>query len=65
MYSAYIGQVDLTGRPTGTFSTLEYGIPEGMRNVLSQNRDDCTFSIGVNMNATPTHPVLDNLRLAA
>ena len=64
MYYAYIGQVELTGRPTGAFSTLEYAIPVSIRNVLSQTHEDCSFHIGVNMNATPVNPVLDNLRFA-
>jgi hypothetical protein len=62
MYNAFIGQVDLTGRPTGAFSTLEYRIPGAIASVLSQSHNDCSISIGVNMNATPTNPVLDHLR---
>jgi hypothetical protein len=64
MYNAFIGQVELTGRPTGAFSTLEFNIPASVRNVLSQRHDDCSFTIGVNMNATRINPVLDNLRFA-
>jgi hypothetical protein len=64
VHNAYIGQAELTGLPAGAFSTLEYGLPAWLRDVLSQHHDDCSFGIGVNMNPTPVNPVLDNLRFA-
>jgi hypothetical protein len=58
----YIGQVELTGRPLNKFSTLTYPIPAPIKTVLQGSHPDCFFSIAVNSNATPTPPVLDNLR---
>jgi len=62
MNNAYLGQVELTGKPTGAFSTLTYPVNASVRNTLSQAHNDCFFSIAVNVNATPTPVVLDNLR---
>jgi len=58
----YIGQVELTGKPLNAFSTLNFPIPAPILSVLQGSHPDCFFSIAVNANATPTPPVLDNLR---
>jgi len=62
MNNAYLGQVELTGKPTGAFSTLTYPVGSGVMATLSQTHNDCFFSVAVNVNATPTPVVLDNLR---
>jgi hypothetical protein len=62
MNNAYIGQVELTGKPLGAYSTLAFPIPPSIRNVLTQTHSDCYFSIAVNEDQTPTPPTLDNLR---
>ena len=60
--NAYVGQVELTGKPVGAFSTLVYSISPYIGQVLAQPHTDCFFSIAVNVNPTPTPVVLDNLR---
>jgi hypothetical protein len=60
----YLGQAELTGKPTGRFSTVSYVVPANVRNVLLGTHNDCSFSVGVNVNPTPTPVVLDNLRFS-
>jgi parallel beta-helix repeat protein len=62
--NVFLGQVELTGKPTNAFSTLSFPVPANVRTALGQARTDCTFGIALNTNATPTNPVLDNLRFA-
>jgi hypothetical protein len=62
MNNAYIGQVELTGKPIGAYSTLSFPIPAPILSTLSAAHSDCRFSVAVNMNPTPTQPTLDNLR---
>ncbi len=63
LFSAYAGQVELTGKPTNAFSTLAFPLPTVVRNAFAQVHDDCSLDFGVNTNATPVSPVLDNVRL--
>ena len=58
----YIGQAELTGKPVGQFATVTYSVPAPIEAALGGVHPDCFFSIAVNMNQTPTMPVLDNLR---
>jgi predicted outer membrane repeat protein len=60
--NVFLGQVELTGKPTNAFSTVSFSVPANLRTALGQSRTDCFFGVAVNMNATPTTPVLDNLR---
>lgn len=62
MNNTYLGQVELTGKPTGAFSTLSYAVPSNVRTTWLGTHNDCFFSVAVNVNATPTPVVLDNLR---
>ena len=62
MNNAYLGQAELTGKPTGAFSTVRYALPSNVTTTLSRPHADCFFSIAVNVNATPSPVVLDNLR---
>ena len=61
-FNMYIGQVELTGKPVGQFSTLNFPIPTPIVNVLTGSHPDCSFTIALNTNQTPKPPVLDNLR---
>jgi parallel beta-helix repeat protein len=60
--NVFLGQVELTGKPTNAFSTLSFPVPANIRTALGQARTDCFFGIAINTNATPTTPVVDNLR---
>ena len=62
MNNAYLGQVELTGKPTGAFSTLSYAVPSTVQTTLLGAHNDCFFCVAVNVNQTPTPVVLDNLR---
>ena len=62
--NVFLGQVELTGKPTNAFSTLSFPVPANVRTALGQAHTDCFLGIAVNMNAAPTTPVLDNLRFA-
>jgi hypothetical protein len=62
MNNAYLGQAELTGKPTGAFSTVSYSVPSNVRTTLLGSTNGCFFSVAVNVNATPTPVVLDNLR---
>ena len=58
----YIGQAELTGRPVAHFATLTYPIPPSILSMLTGTQGPCFFSVAVNMNSTPTAPVVDNIR---
>lgn len=58
----FIGQVGLTGLPTGTFSTLRFPLPAAPRTTLSGNFNDCSLSVALNVNQTGQSWILDNLR---
>lgn len=60
--NAYIGQVDLTGKPAGAYSTLTFPIPSWIRTPLAAAHSDCSFSIALYSDQMPTAPTLDNLR---
>jgi hypothetical protein len=62
--NVFLGQADLTYKPTGTFSTVSYNVPSAAQAALAQSTSDCHFTLGVNSNATPTPIVLDNLRFS-
>jgi hypothetical protein len=62
VYNAYAGQVELTGKPQGAFSTASFTVPPSLVSVLNTAHNDCSFSVAVNMNQTPEPPVLDKLR---
>jgi hypothetical protein len=58
----YLGQVELTGKKTGVFSTLKYNLPSSVVTALQHAHTDAFFAISVNANPTPTPVVVDNLR---
>jgi hypothetical protein len=62
LFNVYIGQAELTGRPTNAFSTLAFPLPPTIQAAFSQVHNDCSVSFGLNTNATAVAPVLDNLR---
>lgn len=59
-----IGQVELTGLPTGRFVHIQVPIPAAQRNLLAGNYDDVRFYITVNTphNAPPV--TIDHLQFA-
>ncbi len=65
IYNAYIGQVELTGLPTGSFQTLSLKVPDDVRARVRQNATDFTVTVVINVpiNAPGTY-LLDRLVLA-
>jgi hypothetical protein len=62
VFNQYIGQVELTGKPVGQYSTLRFPLPSATRTTLGQPIDDCSFSFALNVNATGNKWLLDKLR---
>ncbi|MEO8211809.1 MAG: hypothetical protein ABI560_01385 [Myxococcales bacterium] len=62
LYNAFVGQVELTGRTTGQFSTLTFALPSHVRNVLRGSSTDCSVKLALNVNQTGQTWVLDRLR---
>jgi hypothetical protein len=58
----YVGQVELTGLPTGAYSTLRFPLPAGVLTNLNRYLIDCFFSISLNVNPVAQSWKLDNLR---
>jgi hypothetical protein len=62
IYHLYIGQVELTPLPRGSFTTLSYVLPQSVRTAIAGTHSDVRINIALNVNAgTPAH-LLDNLR---
>jgi len=61
-FNQYIGQVELTGKPQNRFSTLRFPLPIAIANMLRQPRNDCFFSLALNVNQTNRTWIIDNLR---
>lgn len=58
----FIGQVELTGRPQGRFSTFRFPLPATAQSTLARSLPDCSFSFTLNANPTGRLWILDNLR---
>jgi hypothetical protein len=58
----YLGQAELTGKPKNQFSTLRFPLPSAASSALRRPLDDCSFTFGLNVNATGQSWVLDNVR---
>jgi len=55
LYNAYIGQRDLTGLPTGQFTTLSFDVPSNIQALLnSTTYSDLRFTIVLNVPAAGT-----------
>jgi len=61
--NAFVGQVELTGLPTGRFDTLSFPVPAAIRSSIgsSCNDFDVSLSLNVPFNATGTY-LFDNIR---
>jgi hypothetical protein len=62
VFNQYIGQVELTGKPQNAYSTLRFPLPAAVQGTLQRSLDDCSLSLGLNVNATGKSWFLDNLR---
>jgi hypothetical protein len=62
VFNQYIGQVELTGKPVGHYSTLRFPLPSAVRTALARPLDDCAFTLALNVNATGNTWLLDQLR---
>jgi hypothetical protein len=59
---AWVGQVELTGKPTGAFATLSFPLPPDVVAAMSSAHADFSVSIAVNADPAGEDIVLDNLR---
>jgi len=62
VFNQYVGQVELTGKPQNRYSTLRFPLPAVAQSTLRRALDDCSFSLGLNVNPTGRSWFLDNLR---
>lgn len=62
VFNHYIGQLELTGRPSGRYSTLRFPLSGETRALLGARFSDCAFGFALNVNATGRTWLLDNLR---
>jgi hypothetical protein len=62
IFNAFLGQVELTGKPTNQFSTVEFNIPGFVRNAMRSTPARSDFSMTVVVNSNDSGQVLDNLR---
>jgi hypothetical protein len=62
VFNAYIGQDELTGSPTGRYSTFRYPLPSNVTSTLQRQLNDCSFSFALNVNQTGRTWSLDDLR---
>jgi hypothetical protein len=62
VFNQSIGQVELTGKPTGQYSTLRFPLPSAVVSTLGRGLQDCFFGLALNVNATGQKWLLDNLR---
>jgi hypothetical protein len=63
VYNAYLGQVELTGLPQGAFQRLNFTIPDYALHALTEDHNDVTFTIVLNVNAGTTGWLVDDLRI--
>lgn len=61
-FHQFIGQAEITGRPTNRFSTMRIPLTSAARAVLGQTHDDCSFQLALNVNTTGQAWVFDNFR---
>lgn len=61
--NAFVGQVELTGKPLNRFSTLTFPVSSGIRSAVGSSCSDFSVSLAINVpyNATGTY-LVDNLR---
>jgi FtsP/CotA-like multicopper oxidase with cupredoxin domain len=61
--NAFLSQVELTGKPTGVFSTLTFPVPQATRTAVGNSCEDFNVRVTVNVpfNSTGTY-LLDNIR---
>jgi hypothetical protein len=62
LYSRWIGNQPLTGRPWGEFSTLTFSLPDSVTSVLRDTASDCAVQLVLNAPAGSTPWLFDNMR---
>jgi arabinan endo-1,5-alpha-L-arabinosidase len=60
---AYLGQIELTGKPLGSFVPLEYAVPASVKSALGSGCPALVVTIGINVPVATATYLLDNLRL--
>lgn len=63
VFSEFVGQVELTGKPLGVFTPLEYAVPASLRTRLGSGCSHLVVTLGLNVPSATATYWLDNLRL--
>jgi arabinan endo-1,5-alpha-L-arabinosidase len=63
VYNAWVGQVELTGLPLGTFTTLKFTVPASVAEPLRAGVKDLKVKLALNVPSTTAVYLLDNLRI--
>jgi hypothetical protein len=65
LYNVYMGQVELTGKPTGVFQTLRFKLPDtAIQALAGKTFSDLKFGVVINVpQNSPGTYLVDNLRL--
>lgn len=64
--NSFVGQVELTGRPLGIFTTITIPIPVAIRNAIGASCSNMALTISLNVPTTQTSAyLLDNIRFGA
>lgn len=59
IFNAFLGAVELTGKPLGAFSKVTFNVPQRVRRAMQESHSD--FTVKVVLNSNDPH-VIDNLR---
>ena len=62
MFNVYLGQIELTGQPLQTFIRPTFTVPPEAMSILTDNRNDVTITITINVNGGTQGWLLNDLR---
>jgi arabinan endo-1,5-alpha-L-arabinosidase len=63
VFNAYVGQVELTGKPLGSFTSMQLAVPDAIGAVLAAGVEDLQIKLALNVPGAPGTYLLDNLRI--
>lgn len=63
VYNQYVGQIDLTGKPWGSFLTMQFSLSAAQQAVIAAAQHDLRFRVVLNVPSGTTSPYfIDNMR---
>jgi arabinan endo-1,5-alpha-L-arabinosidase len=63
LFNAYVGQVELTGKPLGAFTSVQLDVPDTIAAVLAEGVAELQIKLALNVPGAPGTYLLDNLRI--